>query len=182
PFQSPFAEDLILRTSDGISLRVTAALLVVNSPYMANLLFNGSPGETEDGLPVFRTAENCPTICALLHLCYPMSIPVKATLETVSAGWLMDALRKYGMRNAENRLRATIAGSEWPRQEPLKVYCIAVHHGWKDIARMAAWEALRIPVEQWGQPSQMGMITGLDYARLISYVKRSSDAACEFLQ
>ncbi|KAF9016065.1 hypothetical protein BDZ89DRAFT_1118298 [Hymenopellis radicata] len=160
PFDSPFTEDLVMRTSDDISLRVTTAILVVNSPFFANLFSDSTPDETEDGLPVFRAAEDCRTLCAILHLCYPTSIPLSATIEAMATGHLVPALRKYIMVNAEKRLRNSIMGSEWPKKEPLKAFAMARGYGWEDLIRISV----------------------LDYVSLLDYFRRCSNAAVSFLQ
>ncbi|KAF8998481.1 hypothetical protein BDZ89DRAFT_884861, partial [Hymenopellis radicata] len=143
PFDSPGrGADLVIITSDGAILYVVKALLIYASPFFANLLGDSSPDETHDNLPLYRSSEDCRTMCAVVRLCYPVAIEP----ETMAEVSVLDAVQKYMTEDVQERLKHVVCSSAMMKSEPIRIFAIACRCRWADIARAAAKEILRIPL------------------------------------
>ncbi|KAF9027391.1 hypothetical protein BDZ89DRAFT_807997 [Hymenopellis radicata] len=178
PFDSPGrGADLVIITSDGTILYVVKAFLIYASPFFANLLGDSSPDETYENLPVYRSSEDCSTMCAVMRLCYPATIGSETTAEVS----VVDALQKYMMEDAQERLKEVICSSGMMKTEPIKIFAIACRYRWADIARAAAKEILRIPLLEWENSAELHSITGMDYHFLQQYFLECSRASVDAL-
>ncbi|KAF9025949.1 hypothetical protein BDZ89DRAFT_1067905 [Hymenopellis radicata] len=162
PFDSPGrGADLVIITSEG------TILYAVKS----------SPAETYENLPVYRASEDCRTMCAVMRLCYPATIGPETTAEVS----VVDALQKYMMEDAQERLKEVICSSGMMKTEPIRIFAIACRCRWADIARAAAKEILRIPLPKWENSAELRVITGMDYHFLQQYFLECSRASVHAL-
>ncbi|KAF9016056.1 hypothetical protein BDZ89DRAFT_1141758 [Hymenopellis radicata] len=171
--------DLVIRTSDNVSLYVTKSFLC-HSKFFAD---DGFLDEIKERLPEFRVEEDCRDMRAILHLCYPTNVAATPyILEAAFWGSLVSALQKRTMERAMASLRDMVAASEWPRTQPLMTFVMARRCDWEDIGRIAAWESLRSPLRAQVSFSELDSISGLDYHCFIEYFWRCTDAARDFLK
>ncbi len=94
-------------------------------------------------------------MCAGVRLCYPMAIEFETMVEIA----VLDALQKYMMEDAQERLKEDIGFSEMMKTEPIKIYAVACRYRWATIARAAAREILRIPLFDWKNSTELRSIT-----------------------
>ncbi|KAF9027392.1 hypothetical protein BDZ89DRAFT_1066876 [Hymenopellis radicata] len=176
PFDSSDRADHVIITSDGTILYVVKALLIYASPFFANLLGDSSPDETYENLPVYRSSEDCRTMCAVLRLCYPVdTAPSEISVDVA----VLEALQKYMMEDAQERWKKTIVFLDLAKTQPLRIFAIACRCRWSDIARAAAKAVLSIPLRNWQTSEELRNITGMDYHVLVRYYTQCSDAVEE---
>ncbi|KAK0224687.1 hypothetical protein EDD85DRAFT_236755 [Armillaria nabsnona] len=137
--------DLVIRTSDKVDFFVHRAFLLLRSPssFFRHVLEGSHPTEEKSDLPV---------------------------LELLSVGMALD---KYCMDHAFERFVQTVIASPLIKEQPLRVFAVAVAHGWKVLGETAARNTLGVPLD--GVESDVEELDGISarhLQRLLNYRKR----------
>ncbi|KIY66305.1 hypothetical protein CYLTODRAFT_377995 [Cylindrobasidium torrendii FP15055 ss-10] len=177
PFDSIEKADLVIETVDGARLFVVKTFLIYASPFFANLFADSDPDETHQGIPLYRVPEAFCTMITLLQLSYPVYLVNQdAIVGTRIDRALMDAIEKYMMEGIHNHLKLVVEKAELVKENPLKVYAIARHLRWDDLARAAARACLNIDLLDAEHIPELEMITSREYQCLIRYFRRCAGA------
>ncbi|KAJ7076993.1 hypothetical protein B0H15DRAFT_862761 [Mycena belliarum] len=173
PFDDPSA-DVILRTSDGMDLRVHRLACIarlqadVPSPVFRQMFQLPQP-QCEPDVPIVSMTESALVLDRLLRFFYPGTEPT-APDDLEQLREILDvALRKYDMASlavlGRHYLRLHIGLS------PVGVYAIACRYEWKDVALEAAKESLKYRLRIFGTtpPVQLQHITADRYHSLLDY-------------
>ncbi|KAK0192711.1 hypothetical protein F5146DRAFT_1136533 [Armillaria mellea] len=175
PFDSVEDADVVLRSSDNVEFFVFKAFLCYASSFFKNLFSDGNPDEIKDGLPVAPVVERAKIFRILLLFCYPGELPPLENLLEVTE--LYDAVSKYCMDDVGKRMQKSLLKSTLILQEPVHLFAISVHYGWRDVCEAAAKNTLFHPASDHPSIDELRLITGLDYRRLLDYHKRCGAAA-----
>jgi hypothetical protein len=114
-------------------------------------------------------AESAVVLDRMLRLWYPGAEP--AAIDTLDE--LKDVLdiliSKYDVQSVGHTAKACLR--QYLETQPVSVFAIACTHGWKDLARAAARESLKLPllVLDYDDPPGINNITGRTYHRLLQY-------------
>lgn len=128
--------DIILESSDGVPFAAHRLVLTLASPVLARRLKQRAQHDkvSPQGMRMIAIPENSTTLCALLHLCYPLEDPAVPDVRAAYA--LLQAARKYEMRRAERFAR--VQWADQVRAQPWDGYFVAMRAGWEEGAREAA--------------------------------------------
>lgn len=168
--------DTILRTSDGIDIRVYRAVLSLTSNVFSQM-FQRAQAAGEAEIPVIPVQESAPILVRLFSLFYPGMVPVVLTgLEPIRE--IFDvAFLKYEMlslaRSSKRDLRARIHAS------PVAVYALACRYAWKDVAAEAAKASLSLSLHEFDSapPAGLQYTTADSYHALLQYFHECRTAA-----
>ncbi|KAH9941448.1 hypothetical protein B0H21DRAFT_824447 [Amylocystis lapponica] len=132
--------DLIVRSSEGVDLRVHQLVLSLASPVLADTLKQPPDPDApaEGGLRVLSLPEQSRTLAKLLQLCYPMEEPAFEHRDQTLA--VLEAALRYGMPRATQHARR--AWRTGIKLHPPASYIAAVRNGWADDAREAISHAV----------------------------------------
>jgi hypothetical protein len=169
PFDSTALADTILRSSDDVHFYVLGAFLCYVSPTFRDMfsLSRGSAtdkNEIKDGHPVIPLSEDRETIHYLLSIIHPyIDEPKLDDSRLLYKVWKM--AEKYGMETVVGKLQKHLLGDQWMKDQPHKVFAIAIIGGWKDGAEkakqtLASWP--EIPYSELFED-----ISGADYYKLL---------------
>lgn len=166
--------DLVIRTSDNVDFFVHRALLLFRSPssFFRHALDGNHHTEEKDSLPVLEANEDSTTFRHVLIFCYPYNTPELTSVEQLSA--VGTALDKYCMDHAFERFIQTVIASPHIKQQPLRVFAVAVAHGWKELGETAARNSLGIPLD--GDVKELDGISARHLQRLLNYHKLCGEA------
>ncbi|KIY68503.1 hypothetical protein CYLTODRAFT_489708 [Cylindrobasidium torrendii FP15055 ss-10] len=177
PFETDaVGADIILRSSDNVDFYVLNALLCIGSKasFFAHLFADSKPSETHNDLPVVSLFEHSDLLRPVLKFCYPIDAPLLETIAEVKA--VGEVMQKYCLDFALKRLQRTISKSALIKKEPLRLFALAVHNGWKELGEAAARCSLAFPLDQLMPIPELALITALDLAYLIEYHRECSRA------
>ena len=174
PFDSMALADTILRSSDDVHFYVLGAFLRYVSPTFCDMfsLSRGSATDTneiKDGYPVIPLPEDRETIHYMLSIIHPyIEEPKLDDSRLLCKVWKM--AEKYGMETVVGKLRKHLLGDQWMKDQPHKVFAIAIIGGWRDGAEkakqtLASWP--EIPYSDLFED-----ISGADYYELFEYRSR----------
>ncbi|KAJ3530584.1 hypothetical protein NM688_g7688 [Phlebia brevispora] len=161
--------DTIIRTSDGMSIRVHMKLLAMASPVFNDMFGIPQPTKEGDQLPVVDLAEDSKTLEVLIDAIYPdryPSTPVElSTLNKVAA-----AAQKYVMRSVQAFVAHCLRTTSYA-DSPLRVYAIACRCGLDDVAVQCARSSL---LEPWPDtlPPEFEDLSANSYHKLLSFRRR----------
>ncbi|KAK0458812.1 uncharacterized protein EV420DRAFT_1540683 [Desarmillaria tabescens] len=175
PFDVVEDADVILRSSDNVEFFVLKAFLSFASSFFKHMFSDGNPDEIKNGLPVAPVVETAKIIRKLLLFCYPGEPPLFEDVQEVTE--LHEAVSKYCMDSVEKRIQKSLLKSPLILQEPVRLFAISVHYGWREVCEAAAKNTLFHPASDHPSIKELRLITGLDYRRLLDYHKRCSAAA-----
>lgn len=134
--------DLILASKDEVQFRVHATLLQHSSGFFKSML--EIPREAEEGpdspIPV---AENSKLLASLLDFIYPMESYPKPS-STAEAQEILQAAEKYNIPRVLSIMQSIMLGDDLLYSDSLDVYILACTWGWKDVAKKASRETLKI--------------------------------------
>lgn len=169
--------DIALRASDGVVIRTNKILLIYASPFFSNLLVDGQPDETLDGLPLCPLAEHSEIVCAIIRLCAPVNLDIKDILPAFYIGGITEALNKYMMdgpcKRLMDALRIYISDES---TDALCAFALARHFGLDDVLGSAVGRTLRTPIMSWpSSVPELTMILASDYHRLVQYFLRCGE-------
>ncbi|SJL13591.1 uncharacterized protein ARMOST_17037 [Armillaria ostoyae] len=165
--------DLVIRTSDKVDFFVHRAFLLLRSPssFFRHVLEGSHHTEEKGGLPVLEVNEDSATFKFILLFCYPYGTPKITSVEQLLAVGM--ALDKYCMDHAFERFVQTVIASPLIKEQPLRVFAVAVANGWKVLGETAARNTLGVPLD--GVESDVKELDGISarhLQRLLNYHKR----------
>ncbi|KAK0203651.1 hypothetical protein DFS33DRAFT_818871 [Desarmillaria ectypa] len=175
PFDVVEDADVILRSSDNVEFFVLKAFLSFASSFFKHMFSDGNPDEIKNGLPVAPVVETAKIIRILLLFCYPGEPPLLENVHEVRE--LYDVISKYCMDSVGKRMQNSLLKSPLILQEPVRLFAISVHYGWREVCETAAKNTLFHPASDHPSIKELGLITGLDYRRLLDYHTRCGAAA-----
>ncbi|KAK0479753.1 hypothetical protein IW261DRAFT_1336564 [Armillaria novae-zelandiae] len=179
PFSDPTDNvDLVIRTVDNVEFFVLSVLLTLQSPssFFRHALRDSKHTEERDGLPVLEVTEDSDTFRTILLFCYPDVTPELKSVEQVQV--MGAALDKYCMDRAMRRLVQAVLASPMIREQPLRLYAVAVANGWKMVRETAARNTLAMPLSQAiSDVDELKIITARHLYRLLDYHARCGKAA-----
>lgn len=165
PFNSPDAE-LVLHTSDGISLRVYSRILAQASPFFYDLLTLPQPASTDATSAPLDVSENSKVMHTLLMFIYPIEDPHVEALSLL--GDVLAAALKYDMSLATQSLRRLLVSPQFLQHESLRVYAIACRHHLEEEAKLASTHTLSTNILEAPLAEELKFITAYDYHRLLN--------------
>ncbi len=179
PFNDPTDNvDLVIRTADNVDFFVLSALLSLQSPssFFRHALKDSRHTEEREGLPVLDVKEDSQTFRNILGFCYPYVAPkVESAKQIQEVGMALD---KYCMDRAMERLVQAVLASSVIREQPLRVFAVAIANGWKEIGEPAARNTLAMPLNQAiSDVEELNLITGHHLYCLQDYYTRCGKAA-----
>ncbi|PBK76244.1 hypothetical protein ARMSODRAFT_948020 [Armillaria solidipes] len=173
PFNDPSdGADVVIRTADNVDFFVLKALLSLNSPssFFRHALQASHHTEERDGLPVLEVKEDSSTFRTILLFCYPYKIPeIKDFAQFTKVGMALD---KYCIDNALERFIEAVLASSVIKDQPVRVFSVAVANGWKELAETAARNTLAMPLEPEVEFKEFRHINALQHFRLREYHRK----------
>lgn len=173
PFNDPSdCADVVIRTADNVDFFVLKALLSLNSPssFFRHALQASRHTEERDGLPVLEVKEDSSTFRTILLFCYPYKIPeIKYFAQFTKVGMALD---KYCIDNALERFIEAVLASSVIKDQPVRVFSVAVANGWKELAETAARNTLAVPLEPEVEFEEFRHINALQHFRLREYHRK----------
>jgi len=184
---SSASADLVLRTSDGVDLRVFSAILAEASPFFADLLSLPQPQSTSPGPSspnaytpaIVDISEMVEVMELLLRFVYPRPDPTIEKLDDLRP--VLAAAFKYDFTAAIASLRRALVSPEFLEKEPTRVYAIACMYELEDEARLASSHTLKLELLAGALPAELKYITAFEYHRLLQLHKERREKACELL-
>ncbi|KAK0224695.1 hypothetical protein EDD85DRAFT_1027799 [Armillaria nabsnona] len=179
PFNDPADNvDLVIRTADNVDFFVLGALLSLRSPssFFRHALKDSRHSEEREGHPVLDVKEDSQTFRNILGFCYPYVAPkIESTKQIQEVGMALD---KYCMDRAMERFVQAVLASSVIREQPLRVFAVAIANGWKEIGEPAARNTLAMPLNQAKSDfEELNLITGRHLYCLQDYHTRCGKAA-----
>ncbi|KZT50324.1 hypothetical protein CALCODRAFT_504835 [Calocera cornea HHB12733] len=177
--------DLILRTSDGVDLRVFSAILAEASPFFADLLSLPQPAacsSTPDQAQtpaIIDITEMADVMEPLLGFVYPRPDPAIEKLDDLRP--VLGAAFKYDFTAALTSLRKLLVSPDFLAKEPTRVYAIACMYELEEEAKLASSHTLKLGLLEGALPVELKYITAYDYHRLLQLHKERREKACELL-
>ena len=123
--------------------------------------------EKKDGLPIISVTEDSETLYFLLERIYPIDESPFKDLDIFRK--VYKAAQKYLMDRIENKLRRWILTSQLLKNEPFRVYTIAIDLGWEAVALTAAHETLQVSLENLPFVDELKDISGSEFYRFLDY-------------
>lgn len=148
PFDDPHA-DIIICSRDGTLFHMPKLILAQASVHFANMftLPTTSPttvthiSDAIDGIPVVNVTENTASLLLFLSFChpaaekpYPKTVYDILELYTLGDKYIVDSLKSYARREL----------STFIKDQPVSVFVVATHLGWKEEAQAAARESVKL--------------------------------------
>ena len=153
PFDDPKA-DLIFRSSDGVLFYVHSLLLSLVSPLfsaMFTIPTNSHSQEMHDSRPCVTVSDDAKHLLLLLTYCDPRSCTQLSNLPDFQM--ILEMADKYGMESIIKHVESILTLSKKVKEDPLKIFAIAVRYRFEELARVAAKETLRLhPIGQIIEP------------------------------
>ncbi|KAJ3495753.1 hypothetical protein NLJ89_g10578 [Agrocybe chaxingu] len=179
PFDSPERADVVLRSSDKVDFYVLKAFLAFSSPVLRDK-FAESSSSTQGLHPVFSVKAGSGALRVVLLLCYPRMQPrLENTNEIIAAyavaqGFKMEAVMK--------ELEEMLLMPAVMKQEPLRIFAIAIWRGWERIGMLAAKKTLALPfiLGEFTISKELTLITGSDILHLFEYRQKCVQAICDW--
>jgi len=151
PFEDVDA-DVIICTNDGVLFRTFKFLLSKASPHFANMFIlppvspsSVHPSNHVEGVPVVHVTEDASTMINFLSLGHPsaqvpslQSVYEVLQLHTTGDKYLVDSVKDFARREV----------SRFISSEPVSVFAVAYHLGWKEEAMKAAQASLKMSVKE----------------------------------
>lgn len=179
PFTNPASGDVIICTPDQTRFYVHRVIIANASPVFADMFTFPQP--TSDGeTPVVDVTESDKVWHLLLDFCYLRTDEPSLPLHDILG--LLEAARKYRMAAITAWMQRTLSRPENAEFQALRTYALACAYDLPDVARLAARcylsVNLRLPSPVGHEKgTELGLISAMQYARLLDYHKRCSDAA-----
>ncbi|KAF7430974.1 hypothetical protein PC9H_006689 [Pleurotus ostreatus] len=167
---------VVLRSSDEapVDFTIYKALLIISSPFFAELLSLPQPPDTpreemSEGSAIIQMAEPAEAIERLLPFVYPrfVTMPHLATLEELQTTLQMAS--KYDMKGVEKCLGEVLVAPRFVEEDPMRVFAMACRYGLEDAARIAAKHTLRLSLPERHYVAEMEHISAGNLQRLVDY-------------
>jgi hypothetical protein len=173
-FDASAIADAILRTSDSVDFFVIKLLLCLVSPTFGDIFSSNhtidSEDETQNRLPIFSVTEDSRTLRYVLLSIYPPCVTrCEPVLDVDDLFPVTKAIRKYSIDCIECRIKEMVVTSQLLQEHAFRIYALAVHLGWTDIAARAALNTLETPLSKLPFVDELRMISGADFYQYLSY-------------
>ena len=170
-FDASAKADAILRSSDSVDFFIIKLLLCLVSPIFSDIfLSNHTEDETRNGLPIVSVTEDSRTLRRVLLFIYPSCVTgCEPALDIDDLCPVAKAIRKYSMDCIEGRIKEMVVASQLLQKNAFRVYALAVHLAWTDIAAMAALNTLETPLSDLPFVDELHMMSGADFYQYLSY-------------
>ena len=173
-FNSSAKADAILRSSDSVNFFVIKLLLCLVSPIFTDIFSSNhtidSEDETQNGLPIISVTEDSKTLRCVLLFIYPSYVTgCEPLLGIDDLCPVAKAIQKYSMDCIEGRIKEMVITPQLLQEHAFRVYTLAVHLGWTDIAARAALNTLKTPLSDLPFVDELHMISGADLYQYLSY-------------
>ncbi|EIM86434.1 uncharacterized protein STEHIDRAFT_156748 [Stereum hirsutum FP-91666 SS1] len=191
-FEDPSA-DVILRTSDGVDLRVYKLILSLSSPVFQTMLTLPQPPSDNTSTPtnpVIGMTEPSSVLIPLIRACYPArrEHELDAT-DTAHPGGqtasgkpnhdlireILEAARKYDIAAFDSTASALLHG--FIEGDPIAVYATAARFSLKSVAAAAAKQTLKSKFMTHRSAEAMNYMTPVQLYDLLQYHRRCGEAA-----
>ncbi len=187
PFDNPTnSVDLVIRTADKVDFFVLSGLLSLKSPssFFRHVLKSSRHTEERDGFPVLEVQEDSDTFRTILLLCYPDVTPQIKSVDQIVA--VKKALEKYCMDHTLEKFVQMVITSPLMKEQPLRIFALALVNGWRVLGEAAAKSALTIPLDDpEADPEEeledLCSINALQYVRLRNYHRKCRRVARDVL-
>lgn len=147
PFDDPNA-DLVILSSDGALFYVHSLLLSPVSPLFNTMFTLPSPTDKvhsqkiHDGHPLVTVSDDAKHLRLLLSWCDPRCMQIETCLSDLQM--VLEMADKYDVASVIKRVESVLMLSkETIKENPLKIYAIALRYRREGLARVAAKETLR---------------------------------------
>ena len=180
PYGPTAFADTILRTSDNVHFYVLGNFLCYVSQFFRDLfdLNRGAAveqNEKKGDYPVIPLLDDSATLRLLLDLIHPRV--TERWLDDVTLFWnVSKAAKKYCMDIIEGKLRARILTSELINEEPFRIYVVATHLEWDDVADIAARKTSE-KLKDLTYVDELQGISGAGFYRFMEYKLRCEASA-----
>jgi len=179
PFNSTSRADIILRSSDGVEFYVMKAFLIYASQVFDTMFTlpqsnNSNEKQSTNGLDVVVMAEDSKMLRWMLLFCYPGSHPMPEETEDILN--LASIADKYDMDAISKEVQEILVASSTIKEDPLRIFAIAVHHGWESVGRAAARSTLALRLQDLPSSNELAIISGMDLYHLTQYRYQCSSA------
>ncbi|KAG5654184.1 hypothetical protein H0H81_006566 [Sphagnurus paluster] len=171
--------DVILRSSDGEEFHVHRTLLSLASPVFETMFTlpqpegNGISSDNTHELASVALSEGRKALYQLLLWCDPRGVP---SYDLDDIEHVLPSVAKYEMSAVLQCIRVyLVQGKEYVEKEPVRVYAIAIRHGFQDLARIAAKETLHVPLDKRQQCPALYHISGMALYHLYAYFMACRD-------
>ncbi|KAF7296771.1 hypothetical protein MIND_00907800 [Mycena indigotica] len=182
PFCPGFDEnapsDAIIQSSDGVRFYVHWAILGYVSHFFRNMQAFPPPSGADantiyDGKPVIPLPEPHKVIEKLLLALYPHGSAAFAPINLNGVDGALEAARKYDIPIATFQLKAILLERDFLQANPHRIFAIACHHGYEDVAQAAAIASLDKKGEPfstvWPPPAEYRLMSGLHHWKLHNF-------------
>lgn len=185
PFDGSKPADIIFATSDNVDFYLLKGILIIASPFFADMFSLAQPAKPLMGeLDRITVAEDSATIENLMRLCYPVAHPHIASFSLL--GKVLEAAMKYQIDAATDTLKATFRN--FIVETPLECFAEASRLRLMDEAAQAAkaWKARMGPLTDAALEftstiaggsyiPEMDVISAADYFHFLQFLRSSGD-------
>jgi hypothetical protein len=169
-FDASATADAILRSSDSVDFFVIKLLLCLVSPNFTDIFSSNRTIDSEGGLPIVSVTEDSRTLRCVLLSIYPAYVTgCEPALDIDDLCPVTKAIQKYSMDCIEGRIKEMVVTSQLLQEHAFRIYALAVHLGWTDIAARAALNSLETPLSDLPLVDELHMISGADFYQYLSY-------------
>jgi len=122
------------------------------------------PGSVEDEqLNVIPVAEDKEALYQILSWC---DLRCKRSWDLKDIQLALRGAEKYGMKDVIAHIKQVLTlGRGIVEAEPVKLYAIAIRYGFEELAHTAAWETLRLTLEEWPDVPELADIPAIALQR-----------------
>lgn len=171
PFDDPQHGNAVLRSSDNVDFYVDQQILAYASSVLSQRL---ATSDTNGSAPkrALDVPWNSYTVAALLQLCYPLPDPSMRTRSTIDdrvrdACDLYEAASQYMVSRAQDYAKRACSAAV--SAFPLRLYLIASHYLWTDVATQSALGAVYELTDS--HVPEMDVVCASVYRRFLVYRK-----------
>lgn len=173
--------EVCIVTADGGQLRIPKAVIALVSPVLSEMYSQALDArkrcneDDEQSLPIVQVEESTQIMSHLLRIWHPSIVPDAISVAMLSI--LLQAAMKYKMEKVVWFLRQQF--NSLSASEPLRMYLLAVSHGWKGEASRAAEATLnqRFLDLQETYICELEVAPAGPYYRLLNYNRACGGAA-----
>ncbi|KAF9466145.1 hypothetical protein BDZ94DRAFT_1306522 [Collybia nuda] len=189
PFDQPQNADIVLRSSDGEDFFTRRILLSLSSDVFDSMFTLPQACKEPNGVeqqndpPVIALTEEGNMVYQLLQWIDPRCTP---SWELKDMQLVLHAADKYNMQGVMHHIEKILTRcTEYVGADPVRIYAIAIRYGFRDLARAAAKESLRLTPEERTNIPELVLISAEALQHLYIYyfacAKASHNLAADFL-
>ncbi|EJT98187.1 hypothetical protein DACRYDRAFT_83928 [Dacryopinax primogenitus] len=172
--------DVVLRSSDGVSLHAWRRILSESSPFFRALFdlpqqdtFPADSPECDSSLPVIDCQEDTSTLTSLLQLIYPLPNPTFLTIDELVPA--LEAAHKYDVPSAVSTLVTLLRSRKLLASDPVRVYALAQRYTLPSLSRAAASACLHTDLDDTSESSVLHLSASA-FTRLLAWRNAHSQA------